>query len=317
MVKLYLLSFCWSALGLLLAMGESDAEITRPLFRTVSQLVLVPVTVTDHNNKSVEGLRAADFTIFDNQASQQIVSFSSDDAPCSVGLVLDVSGSMQKALTAARDILRAFFGTVNPEDEFLLLTVSTQPAMAPKFTTDIASLEESVGVTRSGGMTALIDTTYLALRRMKEARWPRRALLILSDGLDNHSRYSQSELMSVALEADVQVYTMIFDNGLASANTIPFRPVLIQKPKDQSGQREGPELLENLSNKTGGLSFDVHNDAEAKDAVTRTGRALRNEYLIGYRPSAAPRISGQFHRIRVKSSVPNVYVRARSGYLSR
>src|SRR5579862_5793761 len=191
------------ALALLLAMGGSEAQVTAPTFSSTSQVVLVPVTVTDRNARIVDGLRREDFTIFDNQVSQQIVSFGLDDAPCSVGVVLDISGSMQKALAAAKDLLRAFLGTTNPADEFLLLTVSTQPATLPKFTTNTAELQDSVDLTRPGGLTALLDTIHLGLTRMKEARQPRRALLILSDGNDNHSRYSEGELMSMALEADV------------------------------------------------------------------------------------------------------------------
>jgi Ca-activated chloride channel family protein len=305
---------------LLLAVGELDAQrtATAPTFSTSAQMVLVPVTVTDHYGKTIEGLRAEDFNIFDNQASQQIVSFTRDDAPCSVGLVLDISGSMQRTLSAAKDIAHAFFGTANPDDEFLLLTVSTQPAAMPGFMTDVAALEENIEFTRPGGFTALIDTVYLGLSRMREARQPRRALLILSDGMDNHSRYSHSELVRVALEADVQVYTIIFDgiSGSASTGTIPFRPSLVQKPWDHAQERQGPELLEKLSDKTGGLHFHVRNSAEAKEAVIKAGRALRDEYLIGYHPPESGAF-GKWHQIRVKSNVPKVNVSARNGYYSR
>jgi Ca-activated chloride channel family protein len=278
-------------------------------------MVLVPVTVTDHNGKTIEGLRAEDFHIFDDQTSEQIVSFSSEDAPCSVGLVLDISGSMQKTLSDAKEIAQAFFETANLDDEFLLLTVSTQPAAMPGFTTDTAAVEESIGFTKPGGLTALIDTIYLGLSRMREAQWPRRALLILSDGMDNHSRYSQSELMRMALEADVQIYTIVIDNGLAgtSTNTAPYRPSLITKPWDRAQERQGPEMLQKLSDETGGLYFRVHNNAEAKEDAIKAGRALRNEYVIGYHPPISG-TSGRWHRIRVKSNVSKVYVHARNGY---
>jgi Ca-activated chloride channel family protein len=303
--------------ALLLSMsGTGAAGAAAPEFSTTSQMVLVPVTVTDRNARNVQGLRAEDFAIFDNQVSQRIVSFGTDDAPCSVVVVLDISGSMQRALAGAKDMLRAFLGTANPADEFLLLTVSTQPATLSRFTTDTAVLEQSMDFTRPGGLTSLIDTVYLGLTRMREARFPRRALLILSDGMDNHSRYSQSELMSVALEADVQVYTMIFDNGMPGSNTVPFRPGLAAKPWDVARESQGPELLEKLSNKTGGLYFHVHNDVEAKAAVADTGQALREEYLIGYQPSDTG-TSGKYHQIRVKSNVPKVYVHARNGYYAR
>jgi Ca-activated chloride channel family protein len=303
-------------LGLVSLLATAESSVAAPTFSSTSQIVLVPVTVTDRNSRIVDGLRPEDFTVFDNQISQRIVSFGLDDAPCSVGIVLDISGSMQRKLVAAKDLLRAFFGVANPEDEFLLLTVSTESAAAPGFTTNIKALEESVDFTRPGGLTALIDTIHLGLTRMKPAHQPRRALLILSDGMDNHSRYSEGELMSMALEADVQIYTMIYDTGLATTNTVPFHPGLAGKPWDQARERQGPDLLEKLSNKTGGLYFHVHNDDEARDAVLKTGRALRSEYLMGFQPSDTG-TSGKWHQIRVKSSVPKVYVHARNGYYSR
>src|SRR5580704_8436820 len=145
-------------------------------FRASAQMVLVPVTVTDHYGKTIEGLRAGDFHVLEDQKPQHIVSFANDDAPCSVGLVLDISGSMRNILGPAKDVAQALFGTANPEDEFQLLTVSSQAEAVSGFTRDIASLEQRVESTRSGGMTALFDTVYLALTGMRQAHQPRRAL---------------------------------------------------------------------------------------------------------------------------------------------
>ena len=304
---------------MLLAGGEVVAQkaVNAPTFHTSVEMVLVPVTVTDHNGRTVEGLRADDFNIIDDRKPQKIASFSSDDAPCSVGLVLDISGSMQQTLSGAKDIAQAFFGSANPDDEFLLLTVSTQPAAMPAFTTDTAALEESIAFAKPGGLTALFDTVYLGLSRMREAQWPRRALLILSDGVDNHSRYSEKDLMSVALEADVQIYTIVVDSGLAGLGTsiTPYRPALIKKPWDRAGERQGSETLEKLSDQTGGLYFHVRNTDEAKEDAIKAGRALRNEYVIGYRPPNSG-TSRRWHRIRVKSKASNVHVHARSSYYS-
>jgi Ca-activated chloride channel family protein len=280
-------------------------------------MVLVPVTVTDHDGKTLEGLRAENFKVLEDQSPQQIVSFTAEDAPSSVGLVLDVSGSMRNALDTAKGVSHAFLQTANPEDEFLLLTVSTQPEAVSGFTTDIADLEESIGRTSPGGMTALIDTVYLGLNSMRKARQPRRGLLILSDGMDNYSRYSKGELMRAALEANVQIYTIIVGNGSGGGSTggAPFRPSLIAKPIDQAREHEGPNMLEELSEKTGGLHFRAQSDNEAKKAAIKAGRALRNQYVIGYQPptSGAP---GKWHQIRVKSNLPKVNVYARNGYYS-
>jgi Ca-activated chloride channel family protein len=315
------LRYCFPAFLLIpLLWGESDVQsLAMPAnFRTSAQMVLVPVTVTDRYGKSIEGLQAKDFNIQEDQISRQIVSFAADDAPCSVGIVLDISGSMRNALGTARGVARSFLQTANPGDEYQLLTVSTQPETASGFTTDIADLQDNIERARPNGMTALIDTVYMGLNGMRKARQPRRALLILSDGMDNYSRYSKTELLRVALEADVQIYTIIFDNGIpgAASGGAPFRPIMIRKPGDQGEQHEGANLLEDLSNKTGGLHFHARNDTEAREAAMKVGRALRNEYVIGYQP-ASTGDTGKWHRIRVKTNVPKLNVYARNGYYSR
>jgi Ca-activated chloride channel family protein len=314
------LRFFWFAFLLLLCAGSgaSQREATANTFRIKAQMVLVPVTVTDGNGQTIKDLRPQDFTIFDDQIPQQILSLAREDAPSSVGLVLDTSGSMRNTLGTVKDVAHAFLGTANPDDEFLLLAVSTEPDAISGFTTDIAALEEDVRSTTPGGMTALIDTVYLGLSRMRQAKRPRRALLIVSDGMDNNSRYSKAELMQVALEADVQVYTIIIDcpSAVTSTNTVPLLPRLVAKPWDQGQEkRQGHELLEELAEKTGGLHLRARNDAEAQESVIKVGQAFRNEYLIGYQPSN-PGASGKWHRVRVKSHVPKVNVHARSAYYS-
>lgn len=303
---------------LVLTIGAaSQTSAQKPMFRTNAEMVLVPVTVTDRNGKTIDGLRADDFNVFDDKRSQKIASFSTEDAPCSVGLVLDISGSMESTLRQTKDIAHAFFEASNPDDEFLLLTVSTEPAATARFTTDTGALEESIAFAHPGGLTALIDTVYLGLGSMKRAELPRRALLIISDGKDNHSRYSESELMRFALEADVQIYTIIMDTGSGgiSSSSAPYRPSLIAKPWDRAEENRGPEMLEKLSDQTGGLHFRVRDNADAKEAVMKIGRALRDEYVIGYRPPDSDK-ARKWHRIRVKLNATGNHVHARTGYYS-
>jgi Ca-activated chloride channel family protein len=268
-------------------------------------MVLVPVTVTDHNGKTIDGLQAENFAVFDERVPRRIVSFVGDDLPCSVGLLLDVSGSMRGTLNVSKDVVHAFLAESNPQDEFSLLGVSTRPEAISNFTTDLAVLEQSVQFSQAGGRTALIDTVYLGLNRMRDASRPRRALFILSDGMDNNSRYSKAELMRVAVEADTQIYTIIIDN--ASAN---------KKPIELAEERRGEALLEDLSERTGGLTFRVRNTGEALKAARKVGKALRSEYVIGYQ-APDPTAQGKWRRIRVKVDVPHTSVSARNGYYSR
>jgi Ca-activated chloride channel family protein len=293
----------WAS-GLALSLSAQDVR-RGSAFRTDIGMILVPVNVTDHDGKTLTGLRRENFTVFDEQSPQPIVSFSNEDSPVSVGLVLDVSGSMRNTLNDFKEVIHGLLDAANPEDEFSLFTVSSTPAHLSGFTTDGASMESSVQWARAGGDTALIDTIYLALTQMHAARRPRRALLVMSDGVDNHSRYSKGELMSIAVEADTQVYTIIIDNS-------PMN----KKPIELTEEHQGWNFLQSLSERTGGINFRVRSAAAAKDAARKAGEAIRNQYVIGYRAPNSP-ASGKWHRIRVKADVPHASVYARSGYYAR
>jgi VWFA-related protein len=141
-------------------------------------------------------------------------------------------------------------------------------------------------------------------------------LLILSDGTGSHGRYSENDLMHAAIEANVQVYSIVIDNGSASTNTIPYRPSMISKPWDQPKTHAGSEMLDKLADQTGGLHFHVRSGPDANDAAIKIGQALRNEYVIAYRPPDSG-IPGKRHRIRVKSDVSNVSIHAGESYYSR
>jgi Ca-activated chloride channel homolog len=300
------------------SVGSLYAQRQPPIaFHVNAELVLVPITVLDNKGKTVENLHPEDFTVRDNHIRQRIVSFTNEDVPCSVSLVLDTSGSMKSPLNVAKNIAHAFFKSSNFEDEFRLFAVSTHPEALTRFTSDVASLEQSIAARRSGGLTALIDTIFFAMSSMREARKPRRALLILSDGLDNHSRYSGRELARLARESDVQVYSILVGNGSSmSADLGGFRPSLAMKSWDAARENEGPTMLEGLAQETGGLSFRIRNDAQARQAVTQVAQAIRDEYVIGYQPRpGSPK--RKWHEVRVKSDVPQAKIYARTGYYSR
>lgn len=296
-----------------ISLGQTN---TPAAFRTKTQLVLVPISAIDKFGKTVTGLHREDFSVFDDSKPQQIVAFTSEDAPASMGLVFDSSGSMRNTLSFAKDLAHEFFRLANPEDEFFLLTVGTQPEAISGFTTDVKALENAVGYTHAEGMTALIDTVYLALTRMHEASEHRRAVLVISDGMDNNSRYTKGDLLQLALEADVQVYAVIV-NGIAStSNTIPFHPGLASKPIDMARERQGPNILEELAEKSGGLHFHVSTASEAQNAVDNIAQAIRSEYVLAYQAPPSDSV-GKWHRIRIKSHTSKVKVYARTGYYSQ
>ena len=283
--------------------GQNRASLNpSTVIRSEVRLVLVPVTVTDRRGAVVNGLGREHFKLLEEKTPLPIASFTQEDAPCSVGIVFDVSGSMKPALPQAKSTLRAFFETFNPEDEAFLMSVSSVPRELTKFTSQFTGLLDSVRFTSAGGSTAFIDTMYLALNRMREAQHARRALLVISDGMDNHSRYSQKDLMKLASEADVQIHTIAL-----------YSPPLTKKPIELQQERQGLGLLEELARRTGGLHFIARDGNDVNEIVAKIGQALRNQYVIGYRPRTVDG-SGKWRSIRVKSTLPDVMVYARPGY---
>lgn len=293
---------CVAAL-LATATAQDRASLERlPSIRSDVRLVLVPVTVTDRRGAVLTGLAQEHFKLFEEKTPQAIASFKEEDAPCSVGIVFDVSGSMKPRMAQAKSALRAFFETANSDDEAFLMTISSAPGEISGFTTEFGDLLDRLQFRKASGSTAFVDTLYLALSRMRAAHHARRALLVISDGMDNHSRYSKSELKSVALEANVQVHTIAL-----------YDPPLNKKPIELQEERRGLLLLDEVARETGGLHFVAANQTDIKECVTKIGKALRSEYVIGYQPRSIDR-SGKWRQIQVKSTLPDVRVYARSGY---
>jgi len=279
---------------------KKSSEEHRHAIKVDVNLVLVPVTVTDGMGRIVSGLRRDNFSIYDDKQQQPIMSFSSEDAPFSVGLVLDTSGSMSGKMDKARLAARAFWQAANPEDEAFLVTFSDRAELQGDFTNDIADIQSRLLFAAPKGKTALIDAVDLAMRHLKSAQNTRKALLVISDGGDNNSRVSKSELLRYAKEADVQIYGIGIHDGSSS-------------PEEMSG----PLLLEQLADATGGQHFMVRSESELPDIAARIGVALHDQYMIGYQPPGGAE-PGKWRRIRVRlqapKGVPTLRVYARTGY---
>ncbi|HEX9372089.1 MAG TPA: VWA domain-containing protein [Roseiflexaceae bacterium] len=285
------------------ALGSQPAQqyrLREPNIRLDVNLVLVPVNVTDQRGATVTGLDRGQFQIFEDRIRQPIVSFSREDSPVSVGVVFDLSGSMKNKIDEARRASAALFRTANPGDEAFLIAFATRPETPTGFTSDTSRIQAGLGQARAHGSTALVDAVYLALNRMRKARNQRRALVVISDGMDNHSRYTKAELRSLALETDVQIYTVAI-----------FEPARDLKPIQMDQERAGVALLEDLSRVTGGLHFALTGAADIPPVAARIGTALHNVYVIGYRPPGG--IEG-YRRIQVKATVKNLRLAARPGY---
>ncbi len=159
----------------------------RPLKVDVD-LVLVPVTITDPMNRLVTGLDKENFQLFEGSANQEIKSFSSEDAPVSLGVIFDSSGSMSSKMDRAKDAVMEFFKTANPQDEFFMITFSDEPEVVSDFTSAVDDIQGKLVFTVPRKRTALLDAIYMGISKMRQAKYPKKALLISADGVYHHVR---------------------------------------------------------------------------------------------------------------------------------
>jgi Ca-activated chloride channel homolog len=278
-----------------------DAESPAPnAIHVESALVEIPVHVTNDLGATVAGLAKDDFELWEDGVPQTVTHFSMEDAPASVGLVYDCSGSMHDKIRKAAEAAQTFFRTANPGDEFFLVEFSDWPKLVTPFTTDAGDIWAHIQRTNPFGRTALLDAIQLSLKQMKKAVNPRKALVVLSDGGDNESRHSRREVEMALVESDVQLYAMgIYSTG--------------DSRKLSSEERNGPKLLEELSDRTGGRMLTVSNAEDLPSISERISRDLRTQYVLGYSPANLLR-DGKYHRITVKVNRADLHVYSRPGY---
>ena len=250
-------------------------------------MVLVPVTITDDANRIVTGLEKKNFQVFEGEEQQTIQTFSAEDAPISLGVIFDESGSMSDKIEKSRDAVVEFFRTANPQDEFFMITFSDNPQMLTGFTSSVEEIQNKLIYTIPKGRTALLDAIYLGLDKMRDAHNTKKALLIISDGGDNRSRYTTAEIKSRVREADVEIYAIGIYDGM---NRTPE-------------EAHGPELLTDISEVTGGRAFAIDSAGELADVATKIGVELRNQYVLGFYPTNKVK-DGKWRKLKVKLLPP-------------
>ena len=251
---------------------KEESVLPKADIRVNTTLVLIPVTVTDPLNRFVTGLEKENFKICEDKADQNITSFSSEDAPISVGVVFDCSGSMGDKLDKSRQAVAQFFKTANPEDEFFLVQFNDNAQLIQPFTHNLEEIQNRLTFTQSKGQTALLDAIYMGLHEMKKAKNPRKALLIISDGGDNNSRYTETEIKNLVKEADVQIYAIgIYEIGPGA--------------RKDAGRGERPWLADgNRRTDRRPPCTKSDNINELPDIAAKIGMELRNQYILGYSP---------------------------------
>ena len=267
-------------------------------------LVLVNVTVTDPMNRLVTGLEKDHFKVWEDKTDQIITQFGAEDAPLSAGIVFDASSSMGHKMSKAREAVAQFFKSSNPEDEFFLVQFNNRPEVISDFTRSVEQIQNRLTFTRSKGRTALLDAIYLAITKMKEASNTKKALLVISDGGDNSSRYTGREIKRLVREADVQIYAIGIFEPISSRGRTPE-------------ELNGPNLLTEIAEQTGGRQFPVENLNELPDIAAKIGIELRNQYVLGYVPTNQEK-DGKWRRLKVEvkkiRGMPRLRPHFRSGY---
>ncbi|MCW5966873.1 MAG: VWA domain-containing protein [Blastocatellales bacterium] len=282
--------------------AQNPAQDQGPVIRERTEVVTLTVTVTDPYNRLVTGLDKQHFEVFEDKVKQTIEYFADDDVPVSLGIAFDVSGSMKGKLDRARDALKAFIQTSHDDDDFFLVGFNQRANLISEFT-DGDTLLNKLTFVDPRGQTALYDAAYLGIEKVKQGRHTKRALLLISDGQDNSSRYTYGELRKLLKEANVQIYCIgIVEVGGGAGGSLDM---------------QGQSILEEIAQTTGGKAFFPRSAAELEDATTRIALELRHQYSIGYIPTNVKR-DGRWHNIKVKvkqpRGLPNLNVRTKEGY---
>src|SRR6266487_1420831 len=283
---------------------QPGTELTGPVI-TNTDLITLTVTVTDTYGRYVSGLNKSAFNILDDKQPQEITYFSDDDSPVSVGVLFDVSGSMSgDKIKRAREALAKFIQTSHNADEYFLLGFNTRAQLLVDKTRDGNAVLDKLTFVETRGNTALYDACYLGVEKVQRGTHPKRALLLISDGQDNNSRYTFSEVRRLLKESDVVLYAIGILSGSDAGSSLGM---------------EGQGILDELANVSGGKAFFPRSSAEMDDIFEQIALELRHQYSIGYKPSNFTN-DGKWHRVKVKVTpprgLPRLFVRSKEGYYS-
>ena len=271
------------------------------------QLVQLPVSVLDKDGRPVNGLRKDDFEVFEDGVEQEISFFTHDDVPISVGLVIDNSASMHNKRERVNSAALSFVRESNPQDETFIVDFDDEAYLDHDFTNSINDLVAALGPIDTRGETALYDAVYLSAAHLDEGKKDKKALLVITDGEDNASKYSREKVLSKLRESKVTVYAI----GLLEENDArgPF--------SSKSPSKKAKDALEQFAQATGGRAYFPKSIDEIGPLCRRVAHDLRNQYTIGYTPSNE-KLDGTWRRITVRVNPPGlvskVTVRAKEGY---
>jgi len=277
-----------------------SAQTNQESLQLSTQLVNVTATVLDPYGRFVTGLDKTNFEVYEDKVKQDIIFFNDDDAPVSIGIIFDVSGSMKHRINRSHEALGKFIDSCHPDDDFFLVGFSSGAKIIRDFTVDGHGIANALTLIEPDGQTALYDAAYIGVEKARQGRHKRKALIIISDGQDNNSRYTYQELRKIIKEADVQIYAL----GITDPGTDDLAA-------------DGEAILEEIARTTGGRAFFPHNEVDLEDSITRIALELRHQYSLAYIPKDNKQ-DGQWHKLRVvvtpPKGLPHLTVTAREGY---
>lgn len=268
-----------------------------------TDLITFTLTVTDLYGRYVSGLSKNAFTIQDNNKDQEITFFSDSDAPVSVGIIFDVSGSMSgEKISKARNALKRFIDTSHPNDEYFLIAFNSRAQLLMDRTRDGEALLRKLTLVQPRQNTALYDAVYLGLERVTRGTHQKRAMIVISDGQDNSSRYNFGEVRRLMKESDVVTYAVGIIDGGDAGSSIGL---------------QGQAFLDELTSVSGGKAFYPNNSVELDEIFERIALELRHQYSIGYTPDDF-QPDGKWRKVKVRvkppRGLPRLTVRSREGY---
>ena len=272
--------------------SSRDGKVTvqRPDDKIIldTSVVNVIVSVTDPYGRFVTGLTRDHFEVFDDKVKQQIAHFTDDDAPVSLGIVYDVSGSMKERIGRSIRALRRFIETSHDDDDFFLIGFNDRAKLVQDYTTSGDNILGHLMFVQPKGSTALYDAAYIAVEKVQQGRHSKKALLLISDGQDNNSRYTYKELRNRVKEADVQIYA-----------------IGITDPANDALSGFGRSILEEITRMTGGRAFfpNAYNEAELVEICTRIALELRHQYSVGFYPTDI-QSEAKWHKVQVRVNPP-------------
>ncbi len=298
MEKIILLaSLLFSLLHLSAAPQDAIPQDGPPRFSVKVPTVIVRVSVMDPLDRYVVGLESRHFQVFENKIEQPISIFSNDADSISVGIILDTSGSMGDNMLSARTSINRFLSQGSPEDEYLLIGFNNRTSVLQDFTSDSRNVINEASISSPGGETALFDALYLGLEKIKESKNRKKALIVITDGENNASRYTFREVKEFAKESDVQIYII----------------------GERGEQGFGRNIISEIVSLTGGRAFFPHNFKQLDYYIDLIHTELRNQYILGYIP-LDQNFDGKWRELKVTlnppEGMPKLSLRAREGYYS-